>query len=620
MRLIFKHIKIKNFLSLGSIDVDLNDLGYVAISGVNNNTEDSAKSNGSGKSSLLEALIWNLTGDTLRGTKDVVNRFTSGGTCVELTFMADSNNYKVVRYKDDIDYGTNLKIYINGEDRSGKGIRDTQKILEEILPDIDTNLLGSVIILGQGLPQRFTNNTPSGRKEVLEKLSKSDFMIDDIKNRLSDRKNLLSTELRKYEDIVLGLENQKSVVETNIEQITIQLNNIPVIDYDNEIVNAENEYSLAQSNIMESQYLEVQDKLNEVRNAYRTYDLECKNELSELDASYSDTLKQARERVTEAKLKIDFIQDEIKKLENIKDVCPTCGQKLPNVHKVDTSSLYSDLNSWIESKDSAERELSIIDEKLAKLKSETKDKQEKKKSELESIGIQIRKDFDLIEEQYKKSKEIAEERRKSLEKLKADRELYQYKFSELNTSLGSMKTQIKDISDKILYNNIEKERTKSHLDVVNKMTTIATRDFRGFLLSEIIEFINKRAKEYSQEVFGTNKLDFYLNGNNIEISYCDKSYECLSGGEKQRLDIIIQFAIRDMLVQYLDFSSNLLALDEVFDNLDSIGCQKIIDLISQKLNDIESIFVITHHTEDLLIPCDREWTIVKNSQGVSELQ
>ena len=48
------------------------------------------------------------------------------------------------------------------------------------------------MILGQGMPNKFTNNTPSGRKELLEKLSKSDFMIEDIKNKLSARKNELS--------------------------------------------------------------------------------------------------------------------------------------------------------------------------------------------------------------------------------------------------------------------------------------------------------------------------------------------------------------------------------------------------------------------------------------------
>ena len=44
----------------------------------------------------------------------------------------------------------------------------SSKILQEELPDLTSTLLTSVIIFGQGLPQRFSNNTPSGRKEILE--------------------------------------------------------------------------------------------------------------------------------------------------------------------------------------------------------------------------------------------------------------------------------------------------------------------------------------------------------------------------------------------------------------------------------------------------------------------
>ena len=64
------------------------------------------------------------------------------------------------------------------------------------------------MILGQGLPQRFSNNTPSGRKEVLEKLSKSDFMIDDLKVRVRSRLDQLVVEIRKVEDEALKINTE----------------------------------------------------------------------------------------------------------------------------------------------------------------------------------------------------------------------------------------------------------------------------------------------------------------------------------------------------------------------------------------------------------------------------
>ena len=74
-----------------------------------------------------------------------------------------------------------------------------------------------------------------------------------------------------------------------------------------------------------------------------------------------------------------------------------------------------------------------------------------------------------------------------------------------------------------------------------------------------------------------------------------------------------------MLSKFLNFSSNILVLDEIFDNLDSIGCQKVIDLISTKLLDVSSIFIVTHHS-DIQIPSDNEIVIIKDEKGISSVR
>ena len=131
---------------------------------------------------------------------------------------------------------------------------------------------------------------------------------------------------------------------------------------------------------------------------------------------------------------------------------------------------------------------------------------------------------------------------------------------------------------------------------------------------------NLKAKEYARDIFGCDELEFKLDGNNIDIIYCNKMFESLSGGEKQKVDLIIQFAIRDMMSQYLDFSSNILILDEITDNLDAVGCNNVLNLISTKLNDIESIFIISHHADELAIPSDSEMVIIKDRNGISRVK
>ena len=347
MNLVFRSVSIKNFMSLGQVDINLQKLGFVSISG-KNEMDSGSKSNGSGKSSLLEAIIWALTGETLRGCKDIVNKYAVGGASVKVNFEIDSDSYIVIRYKDDKEFGTNLKVLKNNNDISGKGIRDTQKILSDILPDIDINLLGSVIILGQGLPQKFTNNTPSGRKEILEKLSKSDFMIEDIKDKLSNRKSSLSTNLRNVEDTLLELESKKSVYEFELEKSTKELERLyddtSCIDFNNEIADLDINISFQESelSLAEKKVNDANDNLQESKVKYSSLDSELKSKQLDIATKY-DRNELVKERYNIGS-QISLLEENIRKAKAIKDTCPTCGQKLPDVHKIDTTDLEEKLD------------------------------------------------------------------------------------------------------------------------------------------------------------------------------------------------------------------------------------------------------------------------------------
>jgi hypothetical protein len=42
----------------------------------------------------------------------------------------------------------------------------------------------------------------------------------------------------------------------------------------------------------------------------------------------------------------------------------------------------------------------------------------------------------------------------------------------------------------------QKNTLQAHLAIVKKMDTLVKRDFRGYLLSNIVEFLDRKAKEY----------------------------------------------------------------------------------------------------------------------------
>jgi len=622
MKLIFKSLDIENFMSIGKVYIDFTaQKGYNIVSGINKCMEDNAKSNGSGKSSLWEAISWVLTGTTVRGSKDIVNINADDGAVVSIVFESDNHEYFLQRSKDHSKLKTNLKIIVDEKDESGKGIRDSEQILKKRLPDLTSSLIGSVIILGQGLPQRFTNNTPSGRKEVLETLAQSDFMITDLKNRLSSRKDELSKKLREHEDSILRLTSENNILKVGIDDSNVKIANLPEIDGLFDRIKILNESKGNISNLLSDKQGELQtikDSLETVDKNYKALVEKKSSEINAVTASYISEGYKYNEDYTALEVEVSVLKDKIRQIDSIKDVCPTCGQKIPNVNKPDSSALKEKLSEKSAEMMSAKKALDDlkrdIDSKAYKIEEKYSIDMRQLLDEQSDLKLSLSKVESNINEYNNKINSLDKDII-TCQNLVDSRDK---QLAFLKSIVSDNTTKIKENEEKILYISVQKEETDRRLAVVNKMYSYATRDFRGYLLSNVINYINIKAKEYCEDVFNTKLIDFTLSGNNIIISYNKRDYENLSGGERQKIDLIIQLAIRDMLCKFLNFSSNIIVLDELFDNLDSVGCQKVLDLISNKLTEVENIYIVTHHS-DISIPYDNEIIIEKGVNGISRI-
>lgn len=618
MNIKFNKLLLNNFLSFENAELNFLDRGYTFVKGSNYCKSDNSLSNGSGKSSLWEAVIWCLTGETIRGAKEVKRIGSSENCFVRLEFSVDSDTYVIERYSKP----SKLFFYKNGEDISGKGIQDTKKIIAQHLPDLTADLLGSVIILGQGLPQKFSNNTPSGRKEVLETLSRSGFMIDDLKSRTANRKSYLSAQLRQNEDKLLQDTTLKNNCEVEIHKLTDELEQVKDVSYLEEkitqLTNALSKY--------ESEKESAVDKVV-------TKDIELENErmkLGELNATYNErmsaisekfqpTLNTLQNEISSAEFRLKFLNSEIAKIKNIKDVCPTCGQKLPNVVKPDTSSYEDEINNIQNSLVAKKQEYDNLTLEFNNEKQIFSSTELQSIKELKDLIEKLSSDKCILLQSVDSFSDKIALTKEELNKLNIEKSEHDVKIESYKKIIESNEKQLSDLEKEILYINNVIDNLNLHIQIVNKIETSLKRDFRGYLLNNIIKYIDAQSKLYCKDVFNTDKINFSLEGNNISISYDGKEYECLSGGEKQKVDLIVQFSIRDMLCKYLNFSSNILILDEITDNLDIVGCQNVFNLISSRLKDIENVYIISHHS-DLQFPIDYQLTVVKGEDGISRLQ
>lgn len=622
MKLKFKKVIINNFLSFGHAEIDLCDRGYTLINGINLNPKDAAKSNGSGKSTIFSAVCYALTGETIQGLSSNLNNiFTGEDMGVELDFDVDKDNFLIKRSRDTKGHA-DLKIIVNGVDKSGKGIRESQEILKNYLPDLTSDLVGEVIIVGQGMPHKFSNNTPSGRKDLLEKLSHSDFMLEDLQNRLSARSQILNDKKNSFDIEKAKKESTKGYVEKELAQKQTELHK-----YDNkpdfssqitrlkEAVEKNTKETKTLNDIIAERVTSIEKLNNESLNLTKRKNEEIQREIQR----FNDANISIKTSITENLSAKKVLCEEIKRLKEVKDVCPFCHQKIPHVHKQDTSA--------------QEMQLSQLEETLKSLKEKDAQQNENFKLNKEQINTEFKVEEEKIRADSNKIKEevngfslkltsIKDQINKDtieLNKIIVEEKSFDEQKERCIADIAQLEKDKISLENEILYIIKEEAEVNKHQEIISKMITLAKRDFRGILLSSIISFIDKKCKEYSSCIFGTTELDFKLNGNNIDITYLNKPLEALSGGEQQKVDLILQFAIRAMMQAYTGFTSNIIVLDEILDNLDSVGCDAILNFITTKLSDIESVFIISHHADSLNIGNDSTITVIKDENGVSKI-
>lgn len=615
----FKKIILHNFGSYSHAEIDLQNKGFCLVSGINNCKLDNASSNGSGKSFIWSGICYALTGETINGLRTNlknVNLPEEPEMYTELYFSTDGNDYIIKRGQVGSKY---VSIHKNGEDISGKTYSESDAKVVEELPELTRELIANTIIIGQGMPNKFSSFTPSGRKELLEKLTKSDYMIEDLKTRIAARMEVLNNQLRVYENSLLVNNTKLSATNTNLINITNQINSAKKPDFANEIARINEHLNTVNKNIANAKkdLTAAEAKYDEINKSLLAKTGAKATKTTELNESYHAKLDPLQNRKVAIETEISGLNREIIKLESIKDVCPTCGHKLEGVTKPNTAEQHAKVKALTEELAALTPQITACNSKYAEYVATINKDFETDINTLNSNLSAAKREMESIKNNIAELSRYTEQDKAAIIKLESDQTNWDSWFEGLGKTAKTYEAEIKSLEDTIKLTTSGKEDTEAHVAVVKKMETLVKRDFRGYLLANIIAYIDQTAKDFAEIVFGTRELNIYVDGNNLDISYCGKMMDNLSGGEKTRVDLILQLAIRNMLQKYLNFNSNILVLDEITDFLDKTSCKAVMKLLSKELLTIESVFIISHHAEELELPIDSNLTVIKDEQGIS---
>ena len=127
-------------------------------------------------------------------------------------------------------------------------------------------------------------------------------------------------------------------------------------------------------------------------------------------------------------------------------------------------------------------------------------------------------------------------------------------------------------------------------------------------------------KNYSQKLFSNEKDIIYITQDDtkLNIQLGEATYESLSGGEKTRVNIALLLAQKSLANVIGNISCNIIILDEILGYCDAQAEEKVIDLITTELEDLDSIYMVSH--KEIPIGYDTEILVTKNKQGLSTVR
>ena len=648
MNIKFEELDIEGFRSIDRISLNLSDQGIVIVKGINN-YEDLASSNGSGKSSVFEAIIYALFEETSSGDRDIENRILGQGCSVVLKFSIDGVSYKIIRQSKK-GKGT-VVLYRNDEDISARNKSDTNKLIISIL-GINKAIFLDSIFLSQNAVTNLPSLSPTARKERLEILTNTDNAINNFKTFLKEKQTMYESkhvdcqlEINKINGKEESLQQQKDKLQAQINDIKIQIEERNKLGNIEDLDKQIQEYNV-EINTINNQIPEIDNKITIINNSIKELNVEQGiNETLKHDKDLEiqdqrnicNNIQNEITRVTNVighnKVDIDRINKEIEEIKN-SDTCPTCGRKYDNVNEEHIQKVIEEKN----------KEIKDLEDKNLENSEYVQNKQTELDKEIEK-GKKLREEFEKLSEVYKdKNNEIEEQQTNLLNT--------NNKKTQLLNSIQNIQVQIDVINkqkDDIL--KIEIPNSKQYEDMVQDIDTqlnnlnklkedknnelneldnyinaikhciqLVTKDFRTFLLKNSLSYLNKILKDYSSQLFSNESDLIYIseNDNKLDIMLGNATYESLSGGEKTRVNIALLLAQKSLANMIGNISCNIIILDEILGYCDALAENNVINLITKELESLETIYMISH--KEIPIGYDAELIVEKNANGLTHLK
>jgi len=578
MSFVIKDLTVKNFMSVGNstqaIKFNRNDLTLVLGQNLDLGGDDTGARNGTGKTTIINALSFALYGQALTNIRkeNLINKTNGKAMLVTIEFETNGVSYKIERgRKPNI-----VKFYIGGEeqevtDESQGDSRETQAAIERML-GMSHDMFRNIVALN-------THTEPFLSLKAAEQRT----MIEQLLGvtQLSEKAENLKEQLKASKDGIVKEEFRIKAVQDANERLKEQVSNL-----------------IRRQGMWQKKKDEDLGKLQSAYDELAKIDIEAELLMHQDLTRHSQLLKDradiqklvARCELDEAKETkvVDKLKAEIAQLEDHK--CYACGQEM---HDEKHEQVLADKRKSLQE---AALQALATNGQWIELTGALK--------ELGEPGPAPRTYYDKESDAF--------EHRASLGNILSQLVAKDAEADPYVEQIAEMKTQAEEDIDYDEMNRLVSLR--DHQDFLLKLLTSKDSFVRKRIIDQNLAYLNQRLSYYLDKI-GLPHTVIFQNDLTVNISELGREldFDNLSRGERNRLILSLSWSFRDVW-ESLYQPINLLFIDEVIDSgMDSSGVESALGILKKMSRERNKSIWLVSHKDELSSRVNNILTVVKEN-------
>ena len=572
-----KTLTVKNFLSVGNqtqaINFEGKNLVLVLGENIDLGGDDAGARNGTGKTTIINAISYALFGDALTQIRkdNLVNKTNNKDMLVAITFEKNNTTYTIERGRKP----QKLKFYINDVEQDSNEAqgenRETQAEINKLIGM--THAMFKNIIALNTYTQPFLATKQAEQREIIEQLLGITI--------LSEKADLLKDQMRGTKDELMSEKYRLDSIKQSNEKIS---ESIKTIKLRSSAWQTQKDQDIAKFNdaIEELDKVDITAELDAHKKLQKhTEDTKTLTSLQKEKAYHENSLTKADSNVDKTRKDIEYAKDA---------KCPTCEQELLD-----------------------DKHTHLVD-KLQTMLTESEDYSNKLKSDLVKIQHQIDEigDLGVIPDTYYDSIDEAYNHKGTLKDLK--RQLEQTEAKE-DPYAEQIQELTKSAIQKIDYTKAnELEDLYRHQEFLYKLLTAKDSFLRTKIIEQNLTFLNQRLANYLAKVKLPHTVEFKPDLTvAIEELGRELDFDNLSRGERNRLILSLSWAFRDVW-EGLYQQINLLFIDELVDaGMDTSGVESSMAVLKDMARTQNKNIFLISHKDELISRVDSVLKVVKEN-------